>query len=628
MSDKIKVLALATNQLGLAYVRLGDELREIENKAQMGSFGHSFEFILKSAVRASDLDMVLLKHNPHIAHFTGHGKPGQKILLEDDAGQIAHVSIAELLGIVRTLKDNLRLVFFNVCYSKPFAEALVQEIDYAIGMEGPIKDDAAIKFAAAFYQALAFGRSVQEAFDLAKHLANTKEPELLVRQGVDATQPFINQLQAGKPVPVQQYEESKRLRAMLQRLIDGIVNEEDRLTIQRQVIDGKVLLDEIETGPLGEGDKQQTMEILDSDHQLHVRLNSADYQQIKERLFPPPPGITPPFPNFVFIGREDAIADVKQLLGNPGETTAQSRITVVRGWPGVGKTSLVGVIGRDPDIARMFPQGVLWTSLEQKPNLLSEMARWGRAIGTDEILRAPTLKEATAQLAALLRHRRMLLIVDDIWDTAHAIPFAEALGTQCALLATTRLPAVAEQLTNSEDHIYTLPVLTEEYSLKLLRLLVPAIVAEHEDECRELVRDLECLPLALHVAGRLLRSEARMEWGVIDLISDIRTGARLLPEPAPQVRVEGETLPTVSALLMKSTEMLDEFTRDCFAFLGAFAPKPATFDLAALQAVWEVDDPKPIVRKLAGHGLLEPVGEGRFQMHRILVDHARSLCTP
>lgn len=615
MIDKIKLLMLATNQLGFAYVRSGDELREIENKVLPGSFGHSFKFISKPAVRASDLSMILLNHKPHIVHFTGHGKPEQKIIFEDEAGNIKPVGVGELTGILRILKDNLRIVFFNVCYSKPFAEAVIQEIDYAIGMEGPIEDDAAITFAAVFYQALAFGRSVQKAFDLAKHRAGSKEPELLIRQGVDATQPFINQLQA-----------SSRLRAMLQRLIDGKASEEDRLTLQRQMIDGKILLDEMESGPHGEGDKQQAMEILDSGYQLHVKLNPADYQQFQEGLFPPPPGIAPPRPHFVFIGREDALADVKRLLGNTDETTGQSRITVVRGWPGVGKTSLVGVIGRDPDIARMFPQGVLWTSLEQKPNLLSEMARWGRALGTDEILRAPTMEEAAAQLAVLLRHRRMLLIVDDVWDAAHAIPFTEALGEQCVLLATTRLTAVAEKLTGSEDHIYALPVLTEENSLKLLRIIVPAIVMQHEDECRELVRDLECLPLALHVAGSLLRSEARLDWGLTDLIREIRAGARLLPEPAPKDRAGEGTLPTVSALLMKSTEMLDEFTRDCFAFLGAFAPKPATFDLAAMQAVWEVDDPKPIVRKLSGHGLLEPVGSGRFQMHRILVDHARSLC--
>ncbi|MBO0721069.1 MAG: hypothetical protein J2P41_09615 [Blastocatellia bacterium] len=31
------------------------------------------------------------------------------------------------------------------------------------------------------------------------------------------------------------------------------------------------------------------------------------------------------------------------------------------------------------------------------------------------------------------------------------------------------------------------------------------------------------------------------------------------------------------------------------------------FDLAAVKAVWLVDDPKPIARKLVGHGLIEPV---------------------
>jgi NB-ARC domain/CHAT domain len=626
MINKIKVLLLATNQLELAYVRLGDELREIENKVPLGSFGHSFEFISKPAVRASDLSLVLLKHEPHIVHFTGHGKPEQEIIFEDEAGNIKPVGVDELIGILRTLKDNLRMVFFNVCYSKPFAEAVIQEIDYAIGMNGPIEDEAAITFATVFYQTLAFGRTVKEAFEVAKNLARTAAPALLIRSSVNVTQPFISQLQASNPVLIHQKEDSEGLRAMIGRLVDGIANEAERLTLQRGVIDSQILLDEIESGLPGEVDPQQAIEVFDRNDQLHVKLNPIAYQQVKERLFPPPFGVPPPFPHFVFIGREDALADVKRLLGNTGEMTGQSRITVVRGWPGVGKTSLVGVIGRDPDIARMFPQGILWTSLEQKPNLLSEMARWGRALGTDEILRAPTLKEATAQLAVLLRHRRMLLIVDDVWDTAHAVPFTEVLGEQCALLATTRLTGVAEKLTSSEDHMYALPVLTEENSLKLLRLLVPAIVTQYEDECRELVRDLECLPLALHVAGNLLRSEARLDWGVTDLIREIRAGANLLGEPAPQDRVEGETLPTVSVLLTRSTEMLDEFTRDCFAFLGAFAPKPATFDLAAMQAVWEVDDPKPIVRKLVGHGLLEPVGSGRFQMHRILVDHAKSLC--
>ena len=110
------------------------------------------------------------------------------------------------------------------------------------------------------------------------------------------------------------------------------------------------------------------------------------------------------------------------------------------------------------------------------------------------------------------------------------------------------------------------------------------------------------------------------------MLAEIRAGAKIIEAQAPADRVEAGQIPSVQALLQKSTEMLDARIRDCFAFLGAFAPKPATFDLAAMKAVWEVDDPKPIVRALAGHGLLEPVAGGRFQMHALLVAHARSLC--
>jgi len=78
-------------------------------------------------------------------------------------------------------------------------------------------------------------------------------------------------------------------------------------------------------------------------------------------------------------------------------------------------------------------------------------------------------------------------------------------------------------------------------------------------------------------------------------------------------------------LLKNSTDRLDEQTRECFAYLGAFAPKPATFDINAMKFVWQVEDARPIVRELVNRGLLEPVG-GRFQMHALLVAHARSLC--
>jgi hypothetical protein len=65
--------------------------------------------------------------------------------------------------------------------------------------------------------------------------------------------------------------------------------------------------------------------------------------------------------------------------------------------------------------------------------------------------------------------------------------------------------------------------------------------------------------------------------------------------------------------------------RDHFAFLGVLAPKPATLNLAEMSAVWHTEDPKPIARELVRRGLLERLGEGRFQMHALLVAHAHSM---
>jgi hypothetical protein len=54
-------------------------------------------------------------------------------------------------------------------------------------------------------------------------------------------------------------------------------------------------------------------------------------------------------------------------------------------------------------------------------------------------------------------------------------------------------------------------------------------------------------------------------------------------------------------------------------------PKPATFDLGPLASAWNVLDPKPFARNLVNRGLLEPISGGRFQMHALLVLHARTL---
>jgi hypothetical protein len=220
----------------------------------------------------------------------------------------------------------------------------------------------------------------------------------------------------------------------------------------------------------------------------------------------------------------------------------------------------------------------------------------------------------------------MLLIVDDVWEPEHATPLLVG-GRDCAVLITTRLPAVALALAPSAGDVYSLPVLTVPQGLDLLQRLAPRAVGEHREECRQLVAELEGLPLALQVAGRLLNLEAALGWEVQDLLVELREGVRLLHEKAPadMLDLASETVPTVAVLLKKSTERLASDIRDCFACLGAFVPEPATFDMEAMKAVWQVADPRPIARELVERGLLESVGSGRFQMHALLRKLARML---
>jgi len=102
------------------------------------------------------------------------------------------VAADALADLFRVLKDGIRVVVLNACYSDVQALAIVEQIDFVIGMSDSIGDEAARVFAAAFYRGLAFGRSVRTAFELGINelkLVGFSEddaiPRLLVRSGVD-----------------------------------------------------------------------------------------------------------------------------------------------------------------------------------------------------------------------------------------------------------------------------------------------------------------------------------------------------------------------------------------------------------------------------------------------------------
>lgn len=185
---KIKILFLAANPHDIDQLRLDEELRAIDIALRQGDYRDRYIMQPHLAVRVEDLQELLLRHQPDIVHFSGHGTATSEIILQDAAGKSTPVPSAALSNLFRLFKENISCVVLNACYSAGQAQAIAQHIPVVIGMSDAIPDDASINFAAAFYRALGYGRTVQESFDLGCNqveltgLAEAEKPQLVTER--------------------------------------------------------------------------------------------------------------------------------------------------------------------------------------------------------------------------------------------------------------------------------------------------------------------------------------------------------------------------------------------------------------------------------------------------------------
>ena len=197
LATTVKILFLASNPDETARLALDKEARSIREKLRASQYRDAFEFHTEWAVRPKDLLQYFREYRPHIVHFSGHGSPSAELELEDDNGAAKPVSKAALVTLFKVMKENIRVVLLNACYSHSQSEAIAEHIDCTIGMNKAIGDQAAIVFAAEFYGALGFGYSVKDAFEQAQTalmlegIPEENTPELIARAGIDSAQVFL-----------------------------------------------------------------------------------------------------------------------------------------------------------------------------------------------------------------------------------------------------------------------------------------------------------------------------------------------------------------------------------------------------------------------------------------------------
>ena len=175
------ILFLASNPKGTDPLRLDIEAKKVEQVLERARKRDDFKLVTKWAVTDVDLRRALLDHEPEIVHFSGHGTgTGNSahmrdlglpegsaeggLAFENERGQVLQITGQSLARLFECCVSHVRCVVLNACYSEVQANAIVQHIDYVIGMNKAVGDEAAIKFAEGFYDALLAGRPYDLAF--------------------------------------------------------------------------------------------------------------------------------------------------------------------------------------------------------------------------------------------------------------------------------------------------------------------------------------------------------------------------------------------------------------------------------------------------------------------------------
>lgn len=206
--EKINILFLASNpdiylndKAGDAYqqekLKLDKEAREIHDAIQKSLKRDSINFQTRWAIRVADLFQYINEVNPTIIHFSGHGTENGDLVFQDNNDNPKLVSIENIVEMINASSDDVRLVTFNNCFSSSLAEAVVENVEAAIGMNSSIGDKAAIIFSSQLYSSIGFGLSLEKAFQQAivslklTEIPEDNTPQLFVNQNFKANEIFI-----------------------------------------------------------------------------------------------------------------------------------------------------------------------------------------------------------------------------------------------------------------------------------------------------------------------------------------------------------------------------------------------------------------------------------------------------
>lgn len=172
------VLAFQSNPDDEVRLALDKEIREINN-AIAPIARRDFRLIQLGAVKIADLPQYILEHKPDIFHFCGHGTANGELVFQGDYNESQSINNEAIDLLFGSLGKSIKCVVLSSCFSEKQAKRIAEFIPFVIGNSEPIRDEVAILFSSNLYRALSYGKSVYDAFDIAKGVIGAGDKKIL-----------------------------------------------------------------------------------------------------------------------------------------------------------------------------------------------------------------------------------------------------------------------------------------------------------------------------------------------------------------------------------------------------------------------------------------------------------------
>lgn len=210
------------------------------------------------------------------------------------------------------------------------------------------------------------------------------------------------------------------------------------------------------------------------------------------------------------------LAATGTMVGVTSSDIEAKRKLGIQGMGGIGKTVLATAVANDPRVRGYFDHHVIWIKLGQN---VSEADLKSHQASVYKYLRGQersfeSLQQGKIELGNCFKEVQALLVLDDVWQAEHVTLFNVQPFSR--LLFTTQQARIIRQLSGVQQQ--TLDVLTVDDALSLLASAASTTKTELPEDAIQIVQLCGCLPLALALAGRMVK-EVSWKYVLNQLIS-------------------------------------------------------------------------------------------------------------